>query len=100
MPGPCGGDDRLDVVVFHLPIEIGFGFAGIGIKRWWVAGPARSHGVRNRKTGYFFDRFDDLQYRSRGSSAEIVEQFGARFGQFIEDGDVRTTEVIDMNVVA
>src|SRR5690606_2358450 len=64
------------------------------------AGAARCHFVGNGFAGNLFDGADDLEHGGRRAGAEIVEETGAGFGKFVEDGDVGAAEIVDMHVVA
>jgi len=100
VPFPGGGNDRLDAGEFNGPAEFGFGLRRIGVECGGIAGTTGCERVRHFLAGDFFDRANDFEHGGRCPCAQVVEITGAGFGQFIEDGDVRAAEVVDVDVVA
>src|SRR5690606_29753854 len=100
VPFPSGGDDRLDVGELDLPAELALGLGRIGIERGRIAGAAWALENFYRFAEDFFDGANHFAVRRRFAGAEIVEELRAGRGEFVEHGDVRAAEIVDMNVIA
>ena len=81
-----------------MPVEVAFGFAGVGVELREVAGTARSEGMGEGLAGDLFEGSDHFEDRGGATGAEIV---GGEAGlQTANSGEVTASEVDDVDVVA
>ncbi len=99
VPGPGAGQDVVEVGVFGLPAEIGFGLFGAGDQAGGVAVAARFDFDGDGVAGDAARGFDDLLDGEAVAVAEVVDHAVA-VGEGVEREDVSVGEVGDVDVVA
>ena len=100
VPGPGGADDGRKIGMRGCEIQHRACRADVRDQIGWIARPARFDHMRHSVAGLIGDRVEDFTNRIARAGAEIEGAAGMALQQKFQRGDMRRSEIGDVDVVA